>query len=67
MNTIVKRVRRASSVTFVAGFRGNVVACPIAADGWIVRVCSIDGYVSAGSEPRGVVPWDTQLAGPDEA
>ena len=60
MNTIVKRVRRTSSVAFVARLRGNVVTCPIGADGWIVCVCSIDGDVSAGSEPRSVVPLDTR-------
>ena len=53
-------------MTFVARFRSNVVACPITTDGRIVRVCSIDGDVSAGSEPRGIVPWDTQLGGPDK-
>jgi len=63
MNTIVKRVRRTSSMTFVARFRSDVVACPIDADGRIVCVRSIDGDVSAGSEPRGVIPWDTQLNG----
>ena len=63
MNTIVKRVRRTSYIAFATRFRGNVVACPIDADGRIVRVRSIDGDVSAGSEPRGVVSWDIQLDG----
>jgi len=64
MNTIVKRVRRTGSMTFVARFRGDVVACAIAANGRIVRMRPIDGDVPAGSEPRGIVPWGTQLDGP---
>ena len=46
-------------MAFVARFGGNVVACPIDAERWVVRVRSIDSDVSAGSEPRGIVPWDT--------
>jgi len=53
-------------MAFVASFRGNVVACPIGMDGRIVRVCSVDCDVSAGSEPRGIVSWDTQLGGPGQ-
>ena len=54
-------VLRTSAVVFFAGFRGNEVSCPIDGDGWIVRVCPIDGDVSAGPEPRGVVSGDIQL------
>ena len=52
-------------MTFVPRLGGNIITCSSDMDDRIICTCPINRDVSAGPEPRNVVPCDIQLCMPE--